>query len=86
MSAPDESSTWQRGMGDGFTLAVEFVVTPLLFAVVGYVLGGVVGARVVLAAVFGGIGFVGTMVRTYYAYLARCAYEDEGKPWTRSRR
>jgi hypothetical protein len=86
VGAPDESSTWQRGLGDGFTLAVELVVTPLLFAALGYALGSVLGARLALTAAFGGIGFVGSMLRTYYAYLARCAYDEQGKPWTRSRR
>jgi F0F1-type ATP synthase assembly protein I len=86
VAAPDDPTNWQRGLGDGFTLAVEFVVTPLLLALVGWFVGATFGASVLMAAVLGGIGFVGCIVRTYYAYLARCAYEDEGKPWTRSQR
>ena len=86
MEAPDRSANWQRGLGDGFTLAVEFVVTPLLLALAGYGLDRTVGTLPVLTAALGALGFVGCVVRTYYAYLARCALEEEGKPWTRSRR
>lgn len=84
---PDEpSGTWQRGLGDGFSLAVEFVAVPLLLALAGYGLDRWLHTAPTLAVVFGAVGFVGTVARTYYAYMARMAYEEEGKPWTRSRR
>jgi F0F1-type ATP synthase assembly protein I len=76
----------QRGLGDGFTLAVEFVAVPLVFALIGYWLDGEIGTSPVLAVAFASLGFVGVLLRTYYAYLARSAFEEEGKPWTRSRR
>jgi F0F1-type ATP synthase assembly protein I len=85
VDAHDRTADWQRGLGDGFSLAVEFVAVPLIFALIGFGLDRWLGTSPVLAVVLGGVGFVGCLVRTYYAYLARMEYEEEGKPWTRSR-
>jgi F0F1-type ATP synthase assembly protein I len=86
LDARDRTATFQRGLGDGFSLAVEFVVVPVIFALFGYWLDGRFGTSPILAVALGAFGFVGVLVRTYYAYLARSAFEEEGKPWTRSRR
>lgn len=85
MEAPDGSVV--RGLDDGLTLAVEFVVTPLLFGAAGYFgPDGWLGTRPLMAGLLGGVGFVGCMVRTYYRYLEQSALQEAGKPWTRSRR
>jgi F0F1-type ATP synthase assembly protein I len=86
VEADDPTANWQRGLGDGFSLAVEFVAVPLILALVGFGLDSWLGTTPVLTVVFGVVGFVGCILRTYYAYLARMEYEEEGKPWTRSRR
>lgn len=86
MDAKDRTASMQRGLGDGFTIAVEFVVVPLIFALIGYWLDGRFGTAPVLVVALGALGFIGVLVRTYYAYMARSAFEEEGKPWTRSRR
>jgi F0F1-type ATP synthase assembly protein I len=82
----DRTANFQRGLGDGLSLAIEFVAVPLIFAVVGFGLDRWFGTGPLLAVVLGAVGFVGVLLRTYYAYLARMEYEEEGKPWTRSRR
>jgi F0F1-type ATP synthase assembly protein I len=82
----DRTANFQRGLGDGLSLAIEFVAVPLIFAFVGFGLDRWFGTGPVLAVVLGALGFVGVLLRTYYAYLARMEYEEEGKPWTRSRR
>jgi F0F1-type ATP synthase assembly protein I len=80
------TATWQRGLGDGFSLAVEFVVAPLIFALFGYWLDLQFGTSPVLAVSLGVFAFVGVLVRTYYAYMAQTELEEKDKPWTRSRR
>ncbi|HEY7106572.1 MAG TPA: AtpZ/AtpI family protein [Acidimicrobiia bacterium] len=86
MEPNDRTANFQRGLGDGLSLAIEFVAVPLIFAVVGFGLDRWFGTGPLLAVVLGAVGFVGVLLRTYYAYLARMEYEEEGKPWTRSRR
>jgi F0F1-type ATP synthase assembly protein I len=82
----DRTASVPRGLGDGFSLAVEFVAVPLLLGLFGYWLDSKFHTSPLLAVAIGVFGFVGVLVRTYYAYMARAAYEEEGKPWTRSRR
>jgi F0F1-type ATP synthase assembly protein I len=86
VEADDRAASWQRGLGDGFSLAVEFVAVPLILALIGFGLDRWLNTSPVFVVVLGAIGFVGVILRTYYAYLARMEYEEEGKPWTRSRR
>jgi F0F1-type ATP synthase assembly protein I len=80
----DRQATWQ-GFGDALALGVELVFTPLLFAAAGFGLDRWFGTGPVLAIVLGLFGVVGVSLRTYYAYQARIAREEEGKPWTRPR-
>ena len=99
MELRDRQATW-NGFGEAFSLAVEIVVTPLLFALLGWWLDSLLGTgpvlaiaewrrrqsqRVVLAIAFGLFGIVGQAIRIYYQYRARMEREEEGKPWTQSR-
>lgn len=86
MDLKRRTATWQRGLGDGFSLAIEFVVAPLIFALFGHWLDGRFGTAPVLAVSLGVFAFVGVLIRTYFAYMAQTAYEEKDKPWTRSRR
>jgi F0F1-type ATP synthase assembly protein I len=81
----ERQATWQ-GFGDALAMAVEFVVTPLLFALAGFGLDRWFGTGPVLAIVLGVFGLVGVVLRTYYWYQATMTREEEGKPWTRSHR
>ena len=80
------TATWQRGLGDGFSLAVEFVAAPLIFAALGWWLDTRFGTSPVLAVGLGVFAFVGVLLRTYYSYMAQQEAEEKDKPWTRSRR
>ncbi len=84
MELRDRQATW-NGFGEAFSLAVEIVVTPLLFALLGWWLDGRFGTGPVLAIAFGLFGIVGQAIRIYYQYRARMEREEEGKPWTQSR-
>jgi F0F1-type ATP synthase assembly protein I len=79
----ERQATWQ-GFSDALAMAVEFVATPLLFALLGYWLDRVFGTGPVLAIVLGLVGLVGVVLRTYYWYQADVSREEEGKPWKRS--
>jgi F0F1-type ATP synthase assembly protein I len=81
----DRQATWQ-GFSDALALGVELVITPLLFALAGFGLDRWLGTGPVLAIVFGLVGLVGVSLHTFYAYQARIAHEEEGKPWTHPRR
>lgn len=86
MDLKQRTATWQRGLGDGFSLAIEFVAAPLIFAALGWLLDSVLGTAPVFAVVLGAFAFVAVILRTYYAYMAQTELEEKDKPWTRSRR
>ena len=79
----DRQATWQ-GFSDALAMAVEFVATPLLFALLGFWLDRVFGTGPILAIVLGLVGLLGVVLRTYYWYQANMTREEEGKPWKRS--
>jgi len=81
----EHQATWQ-GFSDALAMAVEFVATPLLFALLGYWLDRVFGTAPVLAIVLGLIGLTGVVLRTYYWYQAGMKREEEGKPCKRSQK
>jgi len=76
-------TTWQ-GFDKGLAQALEFVVTPLLFALFGHWLDGRFGTAPYLAIAFGLLGLFGVVAKTYLWYRASMDREQEGKPWTRS--
>ncbi len=83
MELGDRQATWQ-GFSDALAMAVEFVVTPMLFALLGYGLDRWLGTGPVIAILLGLFGLTGVVLRTYYWYQARMQREEEGRPWTRS--
>ena len=85
MELRDRQGTWQ-GFDRAFAQSIEFVVAPLLFALLGHFLDGRFGTGPVLAIAFGLLGVVGVAARSYLWYRAAIEREEEGKPWTRSRR
>ncbi|MFI5053179.1 MAG: AtpZ/AtpI family protein [Acidimicrobiia bacterium] len=85
MDLKRQTATWQRGLGDGFSLAVEFVVAPLIFAALGWWLDSRLGTSPVFAVALGAFAFVAVLIRTYYSYMAQTAEDEKDKPWTRSR-
>ena len=75
---------WQ-GFSDALGMAVEIVVSPLLFALFGYWLDGRFGTGPVLAIAFGLLGVFAIALRSYLWYRASMDREEKGKPWTRLR-
>ena len=75
---------WQ-GFSDALGMAVEIVVSPLLFALFGYWLDGLFGTGPVLAIAFGLLGVFAIAMRSYLWYRASMDREEKGKPWTRLR-
>jgi F0F1-type ATP synthase assembly protein I len=79
-------STWKQGSDDGFTQAVELVVTPLLFGALGWFLDARYATGPAFTVALALLGVVGASITQYYRYVARIARDDEGKPWTRRQR
>jgi hypothetical protein len=70
-----------EGFGNALGMAVELVVTPMIFLALGVWLDGRAGTSPVFAVMFGIAALVGVSVAAYYRYLARMAAEEEGQPW-----
>ncbi len=71
------------GFGESLTRALEFVIIPLLFAFLGYVLDSRIGTGPVLAILFGFAGVVGCGIKTFYSYRYRMAEAEKDMPWNR---
>ena len=74
-----------NGFGNALALAVEIVVTPLVFALGGWAIDRSLGTSPLFALLLGLFAAIGLAVRMYYQYRDDMAREEEGKPWTRSR-
>ena len=78
----ERQAMWQ-GFGDALAQAVDLVVTPLVFFLLGWWLDGRFGTRPAIAITLGLLGVIGVSVRAYYRYRAAMERAEEGKPWTR---
>jgi F0F1-type ATP synthase assembly protein I len=76
----------RQEQGDPIAQAAEFVVGPVLFGLLGWLLDGRLGTAPLFMVAFGVLGFVGVAVANYFRYMAKVAHDDEGKPWTRRQR
>ena len=88
MDGPDRQrsqprSAWTAGLGDGFSQAIELVVTPLLFGIAGAFLDARLQTGRLLTLSLALFGIVGAFVVAYLRYEARMKADDEGKPWAR---
>jgi F0F1-type ATP synthase assembly protein I len=75
----------QQGYNDALTQALTFVVAPVLLGLLGFAVDRWLGTGPVFMLALASLGVVATFVTAYYEYQARCAREDEGKPWSRRR-
>jgi len=62
---------------------MELVLTPVLFAGIGYVLDRVLGTVPVFAVVLAVFAVVGMFVRAYYRYEAEMQRHEADAPWRR---
>ncbi len=83
MDRSDRRASWQ-GFSDGFSQAVEMAVTPVLFALLGHWLDGHLGTGPLLTVSLAVFAMVGSFLRAYYHYLARCEALERDKAWSRS--
>ena len=81
MELRDRQATW-NGFGEAFSLAVEIVVTPLLFALLGWWLDGLLGTEPFLLIGFLIFSFAGMLVRAWIGY-DRDMREQEARLYTR---
>ena len=80
----DRRALW-NGFGNGLSQAVELAAIPALFGLLGWWIDGLVGSGPWLLIGLGIFGLVGSLLHTYYAYMAQMAEDEKDKPWTRSR-
>jgi len=71
------------GFGEALAQAIEFAVTPVLFALFGLWLDDRLGTTPALTIVLAVVGITGVCVRTLYVYKSKVERDEEGKPWTR---
>jgi F0F1-type ATP synthase assembly protein I len=71
------------GFGNALGQAVEFVVTPFLFFLLGIWLDHVFGTGSILRVTFFALALVGVVTSAYYKYRAAMDKAEEGKPWKR---
>jgi F0F1-type ATP synthase assembly protein I len=71
------------GYTDALSTALTFVLGPVFFGAVGWVIDRILGTQPVFMIAFGILGVVAVGVTIYYRYQAASAAEDAGKPWAR---
>lgn len=76
----------RQEQGDPIAQAAEFVVGPLLFGFVGWLLDQRLDTGRTFMVVLAVMGFVAVALTNYYRYMTKVTRDDEGKPWTRRQR
>lgn len=84
MDRQSDTQKLTQGFSDVFTRAVEFVATPMLFALFGHWLDGRIHTGHLLLLVFAAFGIVGMSLRTFYAYSETMKAEEANGPWAKS--
>lgn len=74
-----------RGLGDGFSNAVEIALVPALFGGLGWLLDSLLGTDPILFIAFLTFGFVGIVLKLWLRYDAAMAKEDEKRIGNRLR-
>lgn len=71
------------GHNDALGQAFTFVLAPVMFGAIGWLLDQLLGTGPLLMLVLGCFGAIAATTWAYYQYLERSSRHDEGKPWTR---
>lgn len=74
-----------KGLGDGFTRAFELVLSPTVFALIGYLVDRAVGTVPIFAVGLALFALAGVAAKTYYVYSYEMQQHEEGQPWAKSR-
>ncbi len=80
-----ERQALNDGFGGAMARAIELVMTPALFAAMGYGLDRLLGLHLVLTWVFGGLALAGMFLRMYYGYEADMRRHEAEASWARKR-
>ena len=75
-----------NGFGDSLSRAIELVVTPLIFGLVGLLLDHVLGITPLLTIVFALFAIAGLSVKMYFAYDQQMKAHEASAPWARPKR
>ena len=70
-----------QGFGNALALAVEMVMTPMLFALLGWALDRWLGTGPVFLILLALFGAVGMALKTYYAYVEKMRQHEQEAPW-----
>ncbi len=74
-----------NGFGDAMARGIEYVGTPVLFALIGFFLDKRLGLTPVLTIALVLFAVAGTVVRAYYGYAAAMSAHEARGPWARQR-
>ncbi|MDP9074569.1 MAG: AtpZ/AtpI family protein [Actinomycetota bacterium] len=77
----DNNRELYRGVDDGWTRAIEMVVTPIVAGAVGFGLDHLVGTLPLFTILFGIMAVVASFVKMYYVYDAEMRAHDAVAPW-----
>ena len=72
-----------KGFGDGLTRAVELVLTPLVFAGIGYGVDSLVGTRPVFMVGLAVVALLGMIARFWYGYDHEMRQHEASASWRR---
>ena len=75
-----------NGFGNSLSRAIELVMTPTLFGLLGLLLDHIFGITPVLTIVLVLFAISGLAVRMYYGYNEEMRVHEANAPWARSRR
>ena len=67
MEEREQRELW-NGFGNALSMALEMVITPLVFALGGYGLDRWLGTSPLFVILLAGLAFVGLAVKSYYGY------------------
>lgn len=68
---------------DALGQALTFVLAPVAFGALGWLVDRVLGTAPVVMILAGLFGAVAVFAWAWYQYQERAARQEEGKPWTR---
>lgn len=77
----DDKRVDYRGLDDGWTRAIEMVLTPVVAGGIGYLLDRTLGTLPLLSIIFVVAAMVAAFVKTYYTYDAQMRAHDATAPW-----
>lgn len=69
MEEREQRELW-NGFGNALSMALELVITPLVFALAGYGLDRWFGTSPLFLVLLAGLAFVGLALKSYYTYRA----------------